>query len=360
MPLSKIQVADWIENSQNLYICIISLDERYLYFNDFFYKKFSSSFPVIVGEIAYFSLHPDDIGVAEKAAEECLRINGTVTVLLRKIQEKNRYYMTKWEFSPYKENDSVIGFFCIGFDITEQEELRIGNKKIQIYNAFLKEFIHILAHDLKQPMRTAGSFIKLIYNSLKGRNVPLTENEESYFEFVFEAITQSNKLTDNIQKVIQASTTENLLPENIQLGEVLNEIKSNIQYLYIDTTPTIELEKDATLLTYKLQLKQILQNLITNAVKFRRKDTPLAIKIDAENINGSIVFSVQDNGIGINEKYKGKIFNIFNRINPDIEGSGIGLSICKKILINTGGDIWVESKEGEGSTFYFTFGKTNI
>ena len=107
---------------------------------------------------------------------------------------------------------------------------------------------------------------------------------------------------------------------------------------------------------YATELKQLFQNLITNAIKFRKKETPPAINISVQKNEGYWEFAFKDNGIGIEEKYNEKIFLIFQRLHTrtEYEGSGIGLSHCKKIVELHKGKIWVESKPGEGSTFYFT------
>jgi light-regulated signal transduction histidine kinase (bacteriophytochrome) len=137
---------------------------------------------------------------------------------------------------------------------------------------------------------------------------------------------------------------------------MLNEVIDDLGAAIKETSAQIEAEPLPALNGYPTELKQLFQNLLINAIKFRKKDINPQIKIDAQRNNGHWDFKITDNGIGIEEQHKERIFIIFQRLHTrnEYEGSGIGLAHCKKIVELHGGKIWVESLLGEGTTFHFT------
>jgi light-regulated signal transduction histidine kinase (bacteriophytochrome) len=139
---------------------------------------------------------------------------------------------------------------------------------------------------------------------------------------------------------------------NMTIQEVVSDLEARIQETgaFIDVSALPHIEADP------MQMHQLLQNLIDNAIKFQPKDQIPKVKISGITRQNVHCFSVQDNGIGINVKYTDRIFNMFQHLHDHshYEGTGIGLALCKKVVERHGGNIWVESKEGEGTTFWFT------
>jgi light-regulated signal transduction histidine kinase (bacteriophytochrome) len=139
-------------------------------------------------------------------------------------------------------------------------------------------------------------------------------------------------------------------------NQVLDAARANLRMVLEETGAEITSDELPTVMGDPVQLSQLFQNLIGNAVKFRKEDVPARIHVGAERRDGEWIFSVEDNGIGIEPEYLERIFVIFQRLHARTEyaGTGIGLAVCKKIVERHGGKIWVESAPGEGSTFYFT------
>jgi light-regulated signal transduction histidine kinase (bacteriophytochrome) len=147
----------------------------------------------------------------------------------------------------------------------------------------------------------------------------------------------------------------NIIDCNIIVGEVLSDMAHSLQ----GSHAIVNVDKLPTIKGYSTELRLLFQNLINNAITFRKKETPPEIKISVVSQQKEWIFSIEDNGIGINEKDKEKIFIIFKRLHrrDEYEGTGIGLAHCKKIVKLHGGKIWVESTPGAGSTFVFTIPK---
>ena len=142
----------------------------------------------------------------------------------------------------------------------------------------------------------------------------------------------------------------------VNCGQVLTEVIADLGTMISVSKATVEVTEMPTLNLYELEIRQLFQNLITNAIKFRKIDIPPLIRISAEQLKDKWKFAVSDQGIGIDPLYFEKVFELFQRLHAknEYEGSGIGLANCKKIVQLHLGEIWVESIEGKGSTFYFT------
>jgi chemotaxis family two-component system sensor kinase Cph1 len=142
---------------------------------------------------------------------------------------------------------------------------------------------------------------------------------------------------------------------------VLKEVLGNLKASITESDATVVNTTLPQLIGNEIELKQLFQNLISNAIKFRKKDETARIEISSEERESDYLFTFKDNGIGIDKKYQDKVFIIFQRLHTDAEyqGTGIGLATCNKIVSQHNGKIWVESQLGEGSTFYFTIAKEN-
>jgi PAS domain S-box-containing protein len=230
-----------------------------------------------------------------------------------------------------------------------EQEREIYTEQLSRSNAELERFAYIASHDLQEPLRNITSFISLLNRRLKDR---LDDEEKEYLQFINDG---SKRMSDLIRGLLNHSRLQNKtslskVNHNILLQEVCRDMGALLKdaEIQISTLPSVLGDTN--------QLHRLWLNLISNAIKFRKLDHPCQIKIDSKILNEQwIQFSITDNGIGIAEENQEIIFDIFKRLHSrdEYEGSGLGLSICRKIVQNHRGKIWAESVLGKGSTFYF-------
>jgi len=268
--------------------------------------------------------------------------------------------------TPLYLRGNIVGVSNIGTDITEQrkyeKQLQTTKEQLERSNKELSEFVYIASHDLQQPVRTIISYIELISDRLK--NIKDSEIEE----FTSIVISSANHMQEMIQDLLSLSRIERKGKpfKEINISTVLNQVLINLDTYIRQTNAKITINDMPTIYGDETQLIQLFQNLIENAIKFRNPDTDPEINISATKTakttktNGTYtstteyIFSVKDNGIGIDPQYFDQLFIIFHRLNPDYPGTGIGLAIAKKIVDRHNGKISVESELGKGSIFKFT------
>ncbi len=220
-------------------------------------------------------------------------------------------------------------------------------------NRELSMFSSVASHDLREPLRTISSFLGLFEKKYKGK---LDQEADEYIEFIMDGASRMRTLISDLlayarleahAKDFEAIDMNSLVEEKLQfLARAIDECQAKITF---DSLPTIEGDRT--------QLSQLLQNLIGNGIKYRAEGSQPNIHIDAVARDDTWVFSVADDGIGISEDHHETIFEPFRRLHgtgSHYSGSGVGLSICRKVVKRHGGRIWVESNEPQGSIFYFT------
>ena len=236
------------------------------------------------------------------------------------------------------------------YDTTEKTQL-IDNLKMS--NQMLERYAHMISHDLKSPITTIRSFTQLLSKSLGAK---MTATETQYLDFIS---SSSARLFELVGKILDFShlNMQELNLVKVDANELLADVQSDLIALNEDADCSIDIENLPTeLICDKYLLGSVFQNLVSNAIKFKSIDKACGIKISCQQSDNTYLFTVADNGIGIDEKQKGKIFEMFSRLNtnPSISGSGIGLALSKMIVERHGGKIWVESEFGKGSQFKFT------
>ncbi len=238
--------------------------------------------------------------------------------------------------------------------IDQNEQMEAQNEKLRYINEELKQFAYVVSHDLKEPMRMIVSYTQLLERKYLQN---LDEEAALYFGFVKDGATRMNKLLRDLLEYATIGRNEENIIKN-DMNDVVEEVIENLLMKIEETDTLIQYDDLPNIQAEKSLLMQLFQNLISNAIKFRGTETPYII-IRAKEEADHILFSVTDNGIGIGDQYQERIFVMFQRLNnrKDYEGSGIGLSICQKIVHKLGGRIWLKSKEGIGTTFYFTLSK---
>lgn len=227
-------------------------------------------------------------------------------------------------------------------------------RALQSTNENLREFAYIVSHDLKEPLRTISGFVTLLKKEVQ-RDGNTSDKAEEYMNYVTRGTAQMEVLISDILAYSRLNVLERRT-EPVNLQPVIAEACGLLTEAIAESTPDIELGGLHDVMAEKRLMVQLFQNLISNAIKYRSPDRKLRIHISTTVQDGMVQVCVADNGIGISEKYYDIIFQAFKRLHSKAryEGSGIGLAICKKIVEIHGGNIWVQSKEGEGSSFYFT------
>ncbi len=230
------------------------------------------------------------------------------------------------------------------------------NKKLQSQNKELEQFTYITSHDLQEPLRSLISFSTLLEKEFKDK---LGGRGYEYIKF----ISKSSERMKELVKVLMDYSRIGIERELSQTdcNQLLKEVESDMQLLIKETNTEIIKDKLPQLNGYQVELRQLFQHLIGNAIKFRKKDLAPKIVISVVERPEEWLFTFEDNGIGIDEKNANKLFIIFKRLHnrDDYEGTGIGLAHCKKIVELHEGSIWVENN-GNGSTFKFTISKLEM
>ena len=222
-------------------------------------------------------------------------------------------------------------------------------KELERSNKELEQFAYVASHDLQEPLRMVSSYVKLLSRRYKGK---LDSDAD---EFIFYAVDGATRMQSMIQSLLTYSRvgSKGKAFEQVDCETVLDQALSNLAVTIEENKALVSHDPIPTVMADDLQLVQLFQNLIGNAIKYNDKDSP-QIHVSAEEKDNEWVFSVKDNGIGIDPDYRDQIFQIFSRLHEkEYYGTGIGLAVCKKIVERHGGKIWVESEAGEGSTFYF-------
>lgn len=242
-----------------------------------------------------------------------------------------------------------------GRDITErkraEEAMKEYAENLKRSNEDLERFAYVASHDLREPLRMVTSFSQLLEKNYKGR---LDPDADEFIHYIVEGGTRMEMLVNDLLDYSRVTSMAKPLV-SIETDNAVNTAIKNLSSAISESKAEISVDPLPVILGDLTQLTLVFQNLLANAIKFRGDKTPV-VHIGSVRMGDKWIFSVQDNGIGIDPDYHEKIFEIFQRLHNrgQYSGTGIGLAICKRIIERHGGKIWVESDEGKGSTFYFT------
>ncbi len=282
-------------------------------------------------------------GIVRDYALEIKHISGFTTPVL-------------YNASVYRDKSgSVVGVFAAARDITDlkktEQILKLKLEELTRSNQELEQFAYISSHDLQEPLRMIASYLQLLERKYKGK---LDVKADKYIHFSVDGATRMQNLIDDLLEFSRVTTqAKEFKPTDLEL--IYEQVISNLDALIKDNKATITHDSLPIVMVDQTQIAQVFQNLISNALKFHGDDNPI-IKISVKKEEEIWLFGVADNGIGLDPKHSDRIFQVFKRLHKRKEypGTGIGLSICKKIIERHGGRIWVESELGKGATFYFT------
>ena len=247
----------------------------------------------------------------------------------------------------YDTSQNLIGFTKIISDETSRKQLE--NSLIES-NSALEFFAFAASHDLQEPLRTVGSYAELLVRQHRGE---LNQEGREWLGFIVKAVQRMNVLIQDLllyarvgvekETAVSISLDQDVEFATSQLAHAIEESGAAVTH---DPLPTVTAERS--------QMTRLFLNLIGNAIKYRSPDRPARIHISARPEDKSWIISIEDNGVGFDQRYAEVIFNPFKRLHgQDYPGSGVGLAICRRIVERYGGRIWAESTPGRGSIFYF-------
>jgi len=264
-----------------------------------------------------------------------------------------RWHLVK--LVPEIKNEKIINWIVSCTDIDHlkrtEESFRSLSYELNRSNKELEEYAYVASHDLKEPLHVVSSFVYLLEKRCQTK---LETQELQYLNLIKEGVNQAQKLIKDLLEYSRIGKEKSF--ELVDISSVLKEVLANLKTLIDESGATIEYDKIPHITANHLEMVQLFQNLLVNAIKYRSQ-RPLEIQIVAKSEGRHmLLFSVKDNGIGIDPQFKDRIFDMFQRLHAKTEysGTGIGLAICKKIVERHGGKIWIDSTPGEGSTFYFS------
>ncbi|WP_161625003.1 PAS domain S-box protein [Paramagnetospirillum caucaseum] len=256
------------------------------------------------------------------------------------------------------DDQDCLLFICRDISAAKEMEARTADllARLDASNKELEQFAYVTSHDLQEPLRMISGYAQLIERRYRGR---LDGDADEFIAFLVDG---AKRMQAMIQDLLEYSRVERLGGQFTEfgLGTVLDEVRRNLGAALAEAGGSIEIGPMPPVTADRSQVLRLFQNLIGNALKYRSPERPPRVTVSAESGPRGWVFSVADNGIGIEPAYFDRIFLVFQRLHTreHYDGTGIGLAICKKIIERHGGRIWVESEAGRGSVFRFTLGET--
>ncbi len=231
-----------------------------------------------------------------------------------------------------------------------EDELKRLVGELERSNKELEQFAYVASHDLQEPLRMVASYVQLLERRYKGR---LDEKADRFIFFAVDGVQRMQKLIDGLLAYSRVARGARFVP--VDMNTVFSQAVSNLAVAIRESGAEVERGRLPVVRGDEMQLQQLLQNLIGNGIKYRKPDIAPRVVVSATSSGREWVFSVTDNGIGIDPQFFPRIFLIFQRLHSRDEypGTGLGLSLCKRIVERHGGRIWVESEPGKGSTFFF-------
>jgi signal transduction histidine kinase len=239
---------------------------------------------------------------------------------------------------------------------TGEANLESQNRELERKNKELEQFAYVASHDLQEPLRTTSGFAEALQKQYAGK---LDERADKFLSYIIQASERMKVLITDLLEYSRIGNKRELA--KVDCNSVLNDVLADLDTAISETNADITSCSLPLVDGYQTEIKLLFQNLLVNSIKFRQKDHSPVISIGAVEKAGSWQFSFSDNGIGIPKEHNERIFIIFQRLHTrnEYNGSGIGLSHCKKIVELHKGKIWLESEPGKGTTFFFTIPRKN-
>lgn len=353
---SQKQYRNLVEGTSDL-VTRVNVEGRFLFVNHAAREIYGITPEACIGRLAFDFIHPEDREMTIAAFQNWLKSGReTFTLENRMLDASGRTHYLSWLIrAEYDENGNVKGFASTARDVTEHkladENLNRIMEELKRSNTSLEHFASVANHDLREPLRTIISFMTLLEEKHGGK---LDEGAKEYINLAVDGAKRMENLLAGLLEYSHVNTHGRKL-EPIDAQAALGDAVRNLRKIIDESGADITSERLDIVKADRLQLTQLFQNLIHNAIKFRNNQR-LQIHIACKKEDKYKLFSVRDNGVGIEPQYHEHIFKLFRRGRPDNQrsGHGIGLAICKNIVERHGGRLWVESEPGKGATFFFT------
>lgn len=332
-------------------------DNPIIYSNKAFEEMTGYSMTDIIGKNCRF-LQGEDTKKADIAKlHTAVHTNTYVRTLLKNYRKDGTPFWNDLVVSPVTDtNGATTHFIGMQLDVTDRitdaERLTAKSQELQRSNAELEQFAYAASHDLQEPLRMISSYLQLL-DRRYGKD--FDADAKTFIGFASEGAERMQALIDDLLKLSRITTTSE--PHRpVPMAKVIERALFNLKIRLDESQAVVEISEMPILSVDSMQMTQLFQNLISNALKYSHPGVVPHITINAARRKNSWEFTVADNGIGIDKRHFTRIFQVFQRLHTRAEftGTGVGLAICSKIVDRHHGKIWVESKTGKGSAFIFT------
>ena len=308
----------------------------------------------LIGRPSLGFVFPEDRDAVRENSEKMLKAECSEGYEFRIItkQAKVRWVMETVAPVRYQRKPATLGSLV---DVTErkqvEERLNQLTAEMQRSNTELEQFAYVISHDLQEPLRMVSSYTQLLAKRYSGK---LDSDADEFISYAVDGAKRMQTLLHDLLEYSRVGTRGKPF-SLVNCEHVVEQAMANLKIAIEESGATVVYEVLPTVTGDEGQLIQLFQNLIANAIKFRREEPP-QVRIWARRMNSVVTFSVEDNGIGVDPQHSQSIFEIFRRLHTREEyaGTGMGLAICKKIAERHGGQISVQSRPGQGSTFHFS------
>lgn len=302
----------------------------------------------------------DNLAEFEKVLQELRNGNTVKNFETERLTKHGGFVHVAITYSPIRNTEGEItGISGIARDISAARESQRQKdellRQLEKTNRELESFAYITSHDLKAPLRAIGSLSDWLYADYSEQ---LGEQGKEHLQLLKGRVQRMHELIDGILSYSRIGRKDGTLTD-VNVGEVINEV---LQMIKVPENFHVKIQSDMpTVRAYHTHITQIFENLISNAIKYNDKEVGL-VEVGFEEIPRFWKFWVKDNGVGVEARYQKKIFEIFQTLKSrdEVEGTGIGLTIVKKIVENAKGDIWIVSEPGKGTEFHFTISKERV
>jgi PAS domain S-box-containing protein len=304
-----------------------------------------------IGRHASIIFTPQDtaVEVCESEMRKAHETGSATDIRWHRHKDGSEFFANGFMNALRDENGGLLGYTKIMSDETARKQLQ---DSLTESNAALEQFAFVASHDLQEPLRTMSAYAQLVAEEYRGK---LDEAADRYLHRIVSASIRMSELVRDLL-VYARVTTEDDRPSSIALDEDLEAALTHLAKAIEESGASVTHDPMPTLAVDRGQMVRLFQNLVGNALKYRKTGVPPKVHISAEQKGPEWLISIRDNGIGFDSKFACVIFEPFKRLHKadEYSGTGVGLAICSRIVRAQRGRIWAESRPGEGATFFFT------